>query len=276
MYEEKELGKILGFWYRVKHYQWLTTFNAAILILFIGIIVIAKGFAIQYPDGFNLKQFINDFYANAGTELISIAITVLIIDTLNRRQADKFEKRRLLRELSSSHNEIALRALKEIMANGYHVDGSLVSADLFGSDLRGAEFFGGDLREAGLHFANLEGADLSGVNCTRIVFWKTNLKNARLDQATLKDATMIYCDLRGARVTRTQLFTVRSLRGTTLPNGRLYEGEFGLEGDTKQARADGVNINDANALTQWYKISYEDFYRSLDLRKSRPEITDWE
>ena len=54
------------------------------LLLFFGLITGIEGYKLQYPDEFDQAVLFRDFYANVSTEAISIAITVIIIDSLNK------------------------------------------------------------------------------------------------------------------------------------------------------------------------------------------------
>ncbi len=276
MYEDRVLGRILGVRYRLRHISLLTPRGAAIMILVLGIIVVVAGYAIQHPDGFSLKALVTDFYANAGTTLIGIAATVLIIDALNKRRDTKSEQRRLVREMGSSDNGIALRAVREIMAHGYHWDGLLRSASFERADLRGADLLSADMSGSMFHHADLTGAQLFGADLRRAVFWHSKLIGANLREADLDGASFVWADLRGARVTRKQLATASCLRGAILPDGSCYDGSFMLKGDMRDAQTVGVDTNDPVAMAKWYAMSYEEFVRSLDLQKDRPEITDWE
>lgn len=276
MYEGKVIGRIMGFRYRLRHIDWLTPTKAAFILLVLGIIVIVGGYVNQYPEGFNPDTAITDFYANLGTELLSIAVTVLVVDALGARREANLEKHRLMREMSSPDNGIALLAVREMRAHGYLGDGSLRHADLMGANLQGAELYSADLCGAALHSANLMRADLLGADLRRAILWNANLRGARLDQADLSGADLIWSNLEGARVTRDQLKMAGRLRGATLPDGSRYDGRFQLQRDISQARTDGVAIDDPEALARWYAMPYDEFVRSLDLRRDRPELTDWE
>jgi len=61
-----------------------------------------------------LAVLVPDFYANVSTTLIGIALTVFIIDALNRRRDDRLEKIRLIRDIGCGDHGIALRAIVEI------------------------------------------------------------------------------------------------------------------------------------------------------------------
>ena len=275
MYEEKMAGRIMGGRYRLRHIDWLTSGKAAIVLLVLGAIVIVAGYSSQHPEGFELKTAIADFYANLGTELFSIVVTVLIIDALNARREEKRERHRLIREMGSGDNGIALRAVREIRANGYHVDGSLHYANLMGANLQQAELWSSDLLGASTHNANLAGADLRWADLRRTVFWHTNLRGAHLDEANLRRADLIYANLQGATVTRDQLAMADRLRGAILPNGSCYDGALKLKGDITDAQRDGIDVNDPEAMARWYAVPYDEFVRSHDLRKNRSELADW-
>ena len=65
----------------------LTVLQIGVVLLVAGVLV---GLLYFYPEAWPLGPFTQEFYANASTELISIAITVLIIDRLyQRRQTEQ-------------------------------------------------------------------------------------------------------------------------------------------------------------------------------------------
>ena len=84
----------------------------------------------------NNKTFVevfNESYANISTELISIALTVLVINELysrlQRQTEEKELKAKLIRMLGSDEREVSIPALQELRAKGwgfteYSYDGS--------------------------------------------------------------------------------------------------------------------------------------------------------
>lgn len=253
----------------------LTPRMAAFGLLLVGFAILILGYKYQHPEGLSWSALTSDLYANVGTDFVSIAITVLGIDALNQRREARLEKRRLIREMGSRDNGIALRAVQELREYGYLSDGSLHSAWLMRANLEAAELYSADIRGAALHSANLRGAELIGANLSRAALWRTNLAEADLIDADLSDANFKYANLEGARVTRNQLEKAYSLRGTVLPNGRIYDGSFRLKGDISEAQKDGIDMSDPVALAKWYAMPRDEFWRSMDLRKDRPELTDW-
>jgi hypothetical protein len=253
----------------------ITSRTAAFGLLVAGIAILILGYGYQHPEGFSWRALTSDLYANVGVDFVGIAITVFAIDALNQRREARMEKRRLIREMGSRDNGIALRAVKELREYGYLSDGSLHSVWLMGANLEGAELYSADIRGAALHSANLRGAELIGANLSRAALWRTNLADAGLVDADLSDTNFKYANLERARVTRNQLEESYSLRGTVLPNGKVYDGSFRLKGDIDEAKQDGTDIDDPAALAKWYAIPWDEFWRSMDLRKERPEFTDW-
>lgn len=268
MNEDEAIARIMGWKCRLRHIDWRTPGKAAFALGVVGVILGFIGYSSLHPGGFDLGTFLADFYANGSAELLSIALTVLIIDRAYRLREEKQEKARLKRQIGLRHNGLALQAVRECRAHGWLWDGSLRNADLFDADLRGADFGGADLRGASLHFADLSGADLRNANLSGAVMWHVNLRDAHLTDANLTNADLAWADLRvrDARLTEDQLSRARALRGATMPDGSRYDGYLHLPGDIGTARQQGVDTNDPEAMARWYAISFEDFWRSADLR----------
>ena len=75
---------------------------------FIALMIFLLGYLHQYAD--SLIPFIDnlarDFYANVSSELVSIVITVLVLDRLNARRAKQERKRQLQVRAGSQVNNI--------------------------------------------------------------------------------------------------------------------------------------------------------------------------
>lgn len=257
-------------------WDYITPRKVAIGILLTGFAIFILGYLNQHPEGLNWRALTSDFYANLSTELLSIAITVLVIDSLNTYHESRAEKRRLIIEMGSSDNGIALRAIKIMRKEySYVTDGSLNRKDFSGSNLRGAELYSASLQGSHFHYADLAGVELYNANLKWAIFWRTNLEHAILTDADLSNAIFTYANLKNAKVTREQLKASYSLRGTILPSGKVYDGSFQLKGDIDNAKAIGIDTNNHVSLANWYAIPYDEFNNSLDLQKEKPESTDW-
>ena len=205
--------------------------EAASALAILGIVSAVGGYVILYGWG-SFTQLVSDFYANAATELISIAITVLIIDRLYARRRAGEEKDRIIKQLASRSNEFALEAVR-LAKDGdknWIVDGSLKKADLMKANLEGADLGSANLEGAVLLGANLKDADLGSANLAGADLWGASLENARLIAADLEDALSLgFANLKGARCNDS----------TTWPDGYNY-------------RAAGViNVMDEPDSTVW-------------------------
>jgi uncharacterized protein YjbI with pentapeptide repeats len=248
----------------------------ALIILVLGIYFVVVGFRILHPDqSINFYTLLPDFYSNASTTLIGTAFTVLIIDWLNRIRDGRLEKIRLLRDIGCGDHGIALRAILDITANNLHQKGFLRYRIIENAKLAGAMLIGADLAHSSFHHSDFTGIELFGANLQMTSFWGDTLRGADLRDANLSGAFFNYVDLTDARVTPEQLQSANRLHGTRLPNGKIYDGRFNLPVDIQDARASGVDINNPIAMAKWYQMPYDQFMRSMDLRKEKPEIDDW-
>ena len=209
--------------------RWLTTQRVGWVLLALGLISGISGHLSQHGGRFDLHSFVGDFYANVSSELASIAITVLIIDGLNRRRDERSqttrERDQLTRQLGSNVNEVARRAAEELRAHGWLVDGSLQECDLRVANLEEAKLWDADLQGANLQWAKLKKANLNGAG----------LAGANLTQANLQAARMRGADLRGACLFEARLYRVSfhdallcdaDLRGTHLEGARFDNADL--------------------------------------------------
>jgi uncharacterized protein YjbI with pentapeptide repeats len=182
-----------------------------------------------YPEAWAARGFVEAYYANVSTSILSISATVLLIDRLNEKRGQREEKQRLIREMGAGDSATALRAVKEIRARGWLTDGSLVGADLSGanlddaqlerSNLSRADLFRTKLGRAELPHALLGEAVLRGVaaeNCNMkgVDLRGANLRKAGLSGAILEDAFIdSRCELLGAQFRRRRYAERQGRRG---------------------------------------------------------------
>lgn len=253
------MKRLQSLWRGLWHGDWLTVNRVGLLLLTLAIVSGVGGYLQQHPEGFDLAAFVADFYANVSTELTSIAITVLIIDALNRRrerlQGERDQRAQLIRELGSSVNEVAKHAAEELRARGWLTDGSLQEADLRVANLEGAKLWKADLQGVNLQWAKLKYVNLNG----------SILVGANLVQANLQAAKLGGADLRGANLFESRLYRVNfhgallrdaDLRGAHLEGARLDRA------DLRGASLDGAFLDDLTTLPDGSKWTAE-----ADLRR---------
>lgn len=215
---------------------------------------------------------LEDFLANASTELASIALTVLIIDALNENRATRELKARLIREMGSADRGTALRAIEELKAQGWLKDGSLHGAFLWRANLKEVWLDNANLQHVQLHLANLRKAHLKAADLREATLADTDLAEAELVAANLEGANLVganlsasllisanLCNARG--LTDDQLAKAGQLRFAMMPDGSRYNGRFKLYGDIEEARALGFTEDDPEKMARYYDISVEQYLR---------------
>ena len=221
--------KMLAFWQRVL--LWLNLQQVAIGLLILALFIGAYGYLNQHGNWQLPLPFIADFYANVSTELISIVITILVIDGLNERRAIQQEKQALILQMSSPTNFIAKEAARILRMRGWLTDGTL------------------------------QGANLLRANLRKVLLVKADLRGALFYKAEIWDAYFHETNLTGAvKLEDWQLVTVKYLRKSILPDGKLYNGRFNLRGDLSWAYDKlGIDRDNDQAVADFYGVPVDEY-----------------
>ncbi|RMF80941.1 MAG: pentapeptide repeat-containing protein [Chloroflexi bacterium] len=187
-------------------------------------------------ESFTLSHIISEFYSNLGSEFLGIGITVIIIEGLNRRREKERLKQQLIREMSSNDNGFAVRAVRELCAEGWHKDGTLrginckradlTEADLTDADMEQANFTDAKLVKTILSNTKLMGAILNQTDLKGSILTKANLSGAQLRDADLEDAILVSADLKGANLLDANLKNCDLTRVKCDENTKLPDGQF--------------------------------------------------
>jgi len=220
-------------WKRLKDGDWLTVQRVGIVLLALSLLTGFVGYVNQHPT-FEPGVFLADFYANISTEFASIATTVLIIDTLNRRretrQAERSEREELVRKLGSKVNEVSRQAAEDLRARRWLSDGSLQEIDLRAANLENADLYRADLQGANFQFAMLKNASLKKANLVGADFSRTKAWGAKCYKADLRAANFTDSRLYRADFTSADLqqadFTDAVLEGANLTEANLRGAVF--------------------------------------------------
>jgi len=226
-------------WKRFK--KWWTARKVAIVLLILGFITGLGGYLVKTSFIFResglsaVIGFIDDFYANISAEAISIAITVLVIDALNKRRAEAEAKANLIRLMRTRDNTQALEMLEELHARGWTRDGSLAQANLRKANLHSAylceaDLHGAKLMEANLTYASLDEANLTEVDLTSASLDSASLIGADLTRVILAQASLELADLRKANLSFADLVNAdlsqADLREASLTGANLSGADF--------------------------------------------------
>jgi hypothetical protein len=200
------------------------------MVMLSGLAVILVGHVHQ--RGWHWTGLVDDLYANVGSELSGMAVTILLIDRLAARRDDERLRKQLVRELGSTDPGLTARAVLELEAQGWLYDGTLARAQLDGAKLAGARLEraampGATLAGADLTRANLSRASLAGANFAEAVLERANIEMAdltaaRLPLAQLRKADAALAKLNGADLTGSDL-TDADLSGADLSGANLRE-----------------------------------------------------
>jgi len=195
-------------------------------------------------------------FQNLASELIGAFLTFMLIDIVirgrERREAEAREearrlKQKLIKRMRSPNCDITTEAVSELRRLGWLEDGSLEGAYL--------------------SYANLRNVDLSGAD----------LDGARLTKAQLHGANLSGADLVGTTLKVSQLAQVGSLRGASMPDGKLYDGRLNLKGDLLNAADLGLDQNNHEGMAEFYGIEATDYaagqeWASANISVVREEI----
>lgn len=229
-----------------------TAQTSAYFLLILGSGSATVGYLQQYvySDWLNiLDNPIADFYANASAELISIAITVLIIERASGKQNEQEKKEQLIFQMGSDESITSKEAARLLRHKGWLQDGSLEGAWLNRANLKGAFLRNANLEGARLHNANLKGADLKTAYLEGAGLGSANLQSARLSEANLVEANLGRANLPGASLYQANLSGARleraNLELASLESANLQSA--GLE----SANLEHANLSEANLQSAW-------------------------
>lgn len=284
----------------------IRVWHIALLFLVVGIVIGIFGPIFENETTGLLSRYIGDFYPNIATDLTSISITILVINTLYQCQAKEQEKRMLISQLASPFNVLARDAARILRDKGWHKD--LGGIPLYRANLEDAELYdfvlpGANLTYANLRNSNLNGAILDGVELVpgddgglegalfhRAILRKANIASGN-GHLIFKNSQFVGTDLLGAKFlgvsggimtesVHPHLQATYCMRDSIMPNGKRYDGRYNLPGDLAVASYNrdasnpsimaefyGVSIEEYRQGQAWH-VTYEKYMTTLE-RKAR-------
>ena len=177
----------------------------------------------------------------------------------------------VISRLRSNDNKYALQAVEEMRVRGWLFDGTLSGVALCRAELEGADLMKARLDGVDLHQANLEGADLRLCDLRVAKMVRANLQGANISDADLTRADLYKADLRGARnLTEEQLSKTTRLMGARMPGGEMYDGRYNLPGDLTLANWGKIDIENPEAMADFYGVSVEAYIKGQKIRGKQP------
>jgi hypothetical protein len=190
----------------------------------------------EYPNAVLAPNRFQYFLINLAPELAGISLGVGTIDLFNGWRQEQQLKRQLIRQLGSTHNEVADTAANELRANGRNPEGGdnwLTDGSLYKAPLSSANLKDTDLRDANLKGALLWRAIFEGADLRDVILEGADLRHANLKGTLLIDANLIDANLLGANLNRailiaatvadSQFAQVMLDETTIMPNGERYK-----------------------------------------------------
>ena len=204
-----------------------STQTFSLLLIVIAIVTIVIGYSVVHSSeavGFIFNVF-NDFYANVSSELISIVITVLVLDRLNERRQNAQELRRLTALMNSDENMITKIAVAELRARGWLENNSLKGSHFHEANLKKARLESVVMERCSFFRSNMEGAILSKSNFNQSHFTLTNLRRASMSDTNFQDSSLANADLAFSTIVGCNLRKT-NLAGVNLKNAVLLDCQF--------------------------------------------------
>jgi hypothetical protein len=241
-----------------REYKFFYQVAGGSLLVAIGILI----GAVAFSSDLDRSAYFIDLY----TSLLSILVTVFVIDFLNRRRDERREVRQLQQQLvcdaSSISNETAKNAIHQLQKRDWleGEDGllkrmnlenaNLAEANLSSANLAEANLSSANLAEANLNLANLEGVDFSHAYLKGTILAFAHLKEAALNQANLKRANLVGAYLKGATLIQANL-NGADLSEAHLDGAKIGKGWYMVSMDETTILPDGSHWTPATDLTQF-------------------------
>jgi hypothetical protein len=232
--------------------------NVGIGLAAVALAVMVVGHLAQEGQ-FSLRGLVQDLWANLGTELAGIALTILVIDALNARRTTDEEKKRLILQMGSPENGFAVEAVRMLRVRGWLEDGSLAGAHLWTANLAGADLSQASLPTAKLMKANLRGAHLMEANLQEASLAAAQLQQARLEHARLQGAWLSLANLEGASLHKAKL------QGAHLDGAHLEGADLaGAAFDAATVLPDHTHWSPDTDMARFTDPTHPAFWRSDD------------
>lgn len=197
--------------------------DRSVMLILLGIAIggsIASGVLNVIFQNESFSQWSVNWLQNLSTEMFGAFLAFWLLQIILGKRR---EKERLIRQMRSRDNGLALQAVGELGANGWLGDGSLKNADLWNANLKSVNIWDVNLKGADLHGANFQDARMERGNLTGANLWKANLQGITMFDVTLEGADLFAANLEGA-----VLYNVEFDERTRLPDGSKWSPDADL------------------------------------------------
>lgn len=214
-------------------------------VMIVGVLLVAG--RLIYSDPIAKEEW--GFGVNIYTSILGSAVTVLIINRLNRQR----DKQKLVDDAASNSNEFAKNAIHQLRRKGQLTgqNGLLEEADLQSANLESVYLNEANLRKANLRGANLQRASLGSADLRNATLTLANLREASLVDANIREASLV-----NAIMYRTILLGA-NLRFANLDMANL-EKALMIAANLNRATFRFANLTEADlSLTNLQKVDFQ-------------------
>ena len=182
--------------------------------------------SLLFSDGYSTSIY---------TEMLSIFVTILVLDRLNEWRNTQQLKKQLIREASSRDNSTALNAVDWLRAEKWlTIDDEsplLTRAKLSRASLENAYLYEAHLKNTNLYKCNLSYADLSKANLVDSFLHRAILDYSSLFNTDFRQAALGSASFRGAKYIETAHFDEHTILPDALPlkdaEGKTLQNQLG-------------------------------------------------
>ena len=172
----------------------------------------------------------------------------------------------IISKLRSPENKRVLEAVGELRAHGWLNDGTLKNIALIHAHLEGADLMNADLEGIDFHQAHMEFTDLSSANLAGAKMVRATLKGANFTKTDITGVDLFKANLVDAiGLTQNQLRSTKRLIGATLPDGKLYDGRYNLEGDMEFLAWSRIDPNNSAEMAKMLGIPEEVYVQGQEV-----------
>lgn len=221
-------------------------FSIVLLVIMIKMLEYTEEYGVFTP-----LDFLDDLFTDVRSELISVALAILVFEWLSQQRHNRLSKTALIYQLGSPDNGFAKEAARTLQTKGWMADGTLRGVFLVRGNLERANLWKADLRDAELMGANLCEANLHKANLSHAKLWEADLTRAEILEANLQDVTLSKANLQGAQLWESNLQEAvldhANLSGANLRKTNL-KGALLIHADLRGAQLTGANLEGARLV----------------------------
>lgn len=233
----------------------------AVFLVFIGVLV----------GRFLLFPLDEGYSTNIYTELLSLSLTIFVLDRLSEQRINRTQKQELIFRLGSNENVVAREAARMLRHKKWLQDGSINLAFLGEANLENCDLNHAKLEAAHLWKANLAGANMKFVVAPHVRLGYANLRGAKMFQTNFREAILTEASLQSSEVWDSEL-TAASMKKCDLEGATLW-GSILAGADLQHAKLYRADLQKCDL--RGANLAFAMVERTLFIKAVLPDGTEW-